>query len=300
MVTPAEKRRFPHERLGGIMEISVTSMCDKACFGCTQASNLVRKRKFITPEQFELACKSLDGYWGVIAMHGGNPCLHPQFEELCAIMRKYVSFEQRGIYTNRLMGNGEACRETFNPKMSNFNVHMDRQAYEEVMREWPEVRPFGLDRDCRHTPPFVALQDVVDSESERWDLIVRCDINQNWSGMVCVVNGEVRAFFCEIAGCMAMLYEGIWPDTGLPAEPGWWRRPIEDYTEQINLYCHRCGIPLRAYGSLAMDENGVEYTSATHADMYKPKVKNRQVVVVDELSQVKPNSIRNICNSMEN
>ena len=236
----------------------------------------------MTPEEFELACQSLKGYWGVVGVFGGNPALHPQFERLCKILTDYFPYQQRGLWCNHPRGKGVAMRDTFNPLVSNLNVHTSHEAYDEFKRDWPASRPFGRDQDSRHSPPFVAMMDIVPDEGERWELISGCDINRLWSAMICTVPGRgLRTFFCELAGAQAMLHanDPTWPDTGMQADPGWWRRPMEQFAEQVRYHCHRCGIPLRRYGQLAQGGDYEEVT-ATHADIYQPKVRGREVELV--------------------
>lgn len=288
MVAPSMRRGcYEH---GGILQIWVTRACDKACFGCTQGSNLGGKPGMMTPGQYAEAVESLRGYFGIVGMFGGNPAIHPQFDELCRILREsWVPFDQRGLWCNHPRGKGAICRETFSPKYSNLNVHLDREAAEEFARDWPEAAPYvkGVDGDSRHSPVYVAMQDVIDDEAERWRLIADCDINRYWSAMVGVFRGELRAWFCEIAGAQAMLHqhEPDYPDTGLPLTPGWWRAPIEAYEQQIRYHCHRCGIPLRGRGELAIGGT-TEQVSKTHAEIYRPKIKGREVQVVETLEQL--------------
>lgn len=238
----------------------------------------------IPPEEFAKALDSLQGYFGVVGMFGGNPAMHPKFDELCRILSLKVPYEQRGLWCNHPLGNAAIMRETFNPAVSNLNVHQDQEAYDEFARDWPECVPYliGLDADSRHSPPFVAMQDVIPDESKRWELIAGCDVNKFWSSMICwIPNRGLRAFFCELAGAQAILHasDPDWPDLGLPVEPGWWKRPMQDFAAQVRLHCHACGIPLRRYGQLA---NGGEFeeVSATHAGIYKPKRKDRPVSLV--------------------
>lgn len=288
MVAPSMRRDcYSH---GGVLQIWVTRACDKACFGCTQGSNLGGKPGMMTPDQYREAVASLEGYFGIVGMFGGNPAIHPQFYELCRALREsWVPFEQRGLWCNHPRGKGSIARETFDPRYSNLNVHLDREAAEEFARDWPEAVPYvkGLDGDSRHSPVFVAMQDVIDDESERWRLIADCDINKYWSAMIGVFRGELRAWFCEIAGAQAMLHQHNpdYPDTGLPVTPGWWRQGIDAYAEQIRYHCHRCGVPLRGHGELAIGGT-TEQVSKTHADIYKPKIKGRDVQVVDSLDQL--------------
>ena len=292
MVAPYQPR--PVHR-GGVLQIWVTRACDKACFGCTQGSNLAGKPGMITPEQFAEAVESLRGYFGVVGMFGGNPAIHPQFEELCRILREsWVPLEQRGIWCNHPRGKIKTIAETFYAPHSNLNVHMDQEAYDEFAAGWPESRQWlkGMAADSRHSPVYVALRDVVPDEETRWRLIAACDINRFWSAQIGVFRGELRAWFCEIAAAQAMLHQNNpdCPDTGLPVTPGWWRRPIQDYAEQITYHCHRCGIPLRGRGELATTGT-TEQVSETHRDIYQPKIKGRQVEFVTDLGQVSPGAL---------
>lgn len=198
-------------------------------------------------------------------------------------------------------------RQTFNPSVSNINVHLDHGAASMFRQYWPEVRIVGLAEDSRHSPPYVALKDVIQDEDERWNRISHCDINRHWSAMIGVFRGGVRAWFCEVAGAQAMLHqdEPDYPDTGinLEAHKGfmgikvddasnlagslqWWELPMSEFSHQVRKHCHECGIPLRAYGELAQADNrfGTEYTSETHAGVYKPKRPGRRV----ELLTVQP------------
>lgn len=273
---------------GGVLQIWTTRACDKACFGCTQHSNLAGKPTRITPDQFETACKSLAGYFGVVGIFGGNPCTHPEFETLCEILAAHFPFEQRGLWSNNLLGKGVIARRTFNPDVSNLNVHLDQAAFDEFRSTWPESKPFGLDSDSRHAPPFVALQDVVADPAEQWDLIGHCDINRRWSAMISVFRGELRGYFCEIAGSQAMLHqhEPDYPDLGVDVIPGWWQRPMADFAGQVRFHCRACGIPLNAKGPLAQDETGTEQVSQTHVDAFHPKRPGRLVQLVTSREQL--------------
>lgn len=314
MVLPSHKRDV---WFGGVLQIWVTRSCDKACFNCTQGSNLRGPASRITVEQFEVALKSLDGYFGVVGMFGGNPALHPQFDELCALIRAYVPYERRGLWCNKLFGKGAIARETFNPGVSNLNVHCDVEAFEEFKRDWPESLPFGME-DSVHSPVHLSMLDLdslpmeefrhrtmdeaaranveakcpppeasdqgprtmPNTEENRLKLIQDCDINKNWSAMICVVDGQLKGYFCEIAGAQAMMtHDGTY---GLDVVPGWWKSSWEAFKGQL-FHCHRCGVPLRGKGTYAVD-GSAEQTSAYYKDIYKPKDGGRQVEVVDAVS----------------
>lgn len=325
LMVPPGKRR-PTKWLEGVIQIHVTRACDKACFGCTQGSQLAGKSHFMSPEQFEAAVLSLDGYFGVVGVFGGNPAVHPRFEALCEILARHVPFERRGLWCNKALGKGAAMRRTFNPAYSNLNCHLDRDAYDEFRRDWPEAHPFGHDRDSRHSPPYVAMRDVlkkdcgcdmsdtcgrcnntrqVYDEAAAWELISRCDVNQFWSAMIGVFRGELRAWFCEVAGAQSILHQDDpdYPDTGLDptreheheTAPGerlektvgkWWQLGMVHFARQVRKHCHECGVPLRGHGALAQDEAGTEQVSATHEVIFRPKRKGRAVELVTTRAQL--------------
>lgn len=333
MVAPGTKR--PHIWRNGVMQIWLTRACDLGCFGCTQGSNLAGKPGRITVEQVEQVAQSLEGYFGVVGVFGGNPALHPQFAEICEVLKKYFPQEQLGLWCNHPRGKCEIMRSTFNVKHSNLNVHLVREAYDEFARDWPECKPYlkGLDPlwsearallkrdkrdyehrvgDARHSPPFVAMSDLDElifpdgsrrpnTEDNRWELIASCDINRNWSALYGVFRGEVRFWFCEIAAAQAMLcqHKPDYPDTGLPVTKGVWNQAMQAYAGQVRQHCHNCGIPNRGYGELAMGGHR-EQVSQQYADIYKPKATGRPVELVQLVDQLGEKHLTQITDYIEN
>ena len=297
MVAPSQRRRG-----WNVLQIMVTRACDLACTHCTQGSNLAGKPVMMTPEQFEQACISLEGYFGIVGMFGGNPAMHPQFDTLCEIMRRWVPFERRGLWCNNLRGKGAIARMTFNPHSSNINVHLNSEAYAEFERDWPEAirarehhARNGLTTDSIHSSPWVAIKDVIPDEAERWRMIGQCDVNQNWSALIGIIRGELRAFFCEIAYAQAALHadnpnwdntEKPMPDTGLAVTPGWWRAPMAAYEQQARLHCQACGIPMRRAGQLAVGGTKEEF-SETHRWIARPKIKSKPVEFIESIGMIR-------------
>ena len=286
MVAPGDKR--PGKWRQGVIQIHVTRACDRACYACTQASNLAGSVPMITLENFEIAVKSLAGYFGVVGIFGGNPALHPKFPELCEIFRQHIPYPQRGLWCNHPKGHGRVMRETFNPRISNLNVHQSMEAYLEFRRDWPECQPVGLKEDSRHSPVLVSMIDMNVPEATRWRLISNCDINQHWSALIGQFRGKPRAWFCEIAGAQAMLHQNHadYPDTGIYPEPEWWRRPMQDFADQVRHHCHRCGVPLRGHGQLANAVDEDEQTTVTYLPVFKPKRPGRKVQCVATADQL--------------
>lgn len=303
MIAPSQRRETAYK--GGIIQIWITRACDRACAGCTQASQLAGKPGMITVEQFEAAVISLKDYFGVVGLFGGNATIHPQFETICEILRKHRDRSLCGLWSNALLGKGAAARATFDPRVSNLNVHLSKEAYDEFRRDWPESMPFGLETDSRHATPFVAMSDMEDVTQEmREEMISHCDVNQFWSAMICVVRNELVGMFCEVAGSQAMLQQwekkpdGSWliPDTGIPiigcggvVNTDWWKQSIRAYEQQISFHCNRCGIPMRGEGELAAAAEGsVELYSKTYESVVRPKIKDKLVQLVTKMSDLKP------------
>lgn len=385
MIAPGTKR--PGKYRLGVIQIHVTRACDKACYACTQGSNLAGSVEFMSPEHFEQAVRSLgfgktidvttmhdrshgltvemplnDGaYFGVVGVFGGNPALSPHFHAYCETLRRLVPFEQRGLWCNNpvTLDKAKEMARTFDPSVSNLNVHLDQDAWSMFKMGWPKSQPVGLTVDSRHAPVHLAMKDVVTitcpicfgageigtghaginlncksckgtglvSDDDRIrELISTCDINQHWSAMVGVFRGELRAWFCEVAGAQAMLHqhEPDYPDTGVRItdclqlceipdwealnghgavtsypEP-WWQLPMTEYRWQVRKHCFECGVPLRAYGELSQALDGKEQTSATHESVFRPKRKGRPVELVSSLTQLGLGKIQHVNHYLQN
>lgn len=295
MVPPGQPRKGKWRE--GVMQIHVTRACDKACINCTQGSNFSGPTTMIPLDKFEQAVKSLQGYFGVVGVFGGNPALHPQFSDLCQIMRDYVPFHQRGIWCNNPINEtkGREMAKTFDPKVSNLNVHLDKVAYDNFKLWWPACKPVGLEQDSRHSPIYGFHSDLGVSEEESWEAISDCDINQNWSAMIGMFGDELRGYFCEVAGGMAMYLKANGhdvPDLGLPVIPGWWKRPMQDFAEQVKFHCKQCLVPFRGYGDLACNKEGHETITESWSDKLKTKRVTREVQIAVSLEDLQAQSLK--------
>lgn len=324
-MVPPWKKRPSAPWLGGTIQVDVTNACCEACPGCTRGSQYTGKPRMMSLEQFECAMQSLEGYWGVVGVMGGNPSLHPQFPELCEILCRYFPMEQRAVFSNHPHGHGKLMSRVFNPLYSNCNVHGSQEAYDEFARDWPDIvqagrqcgidRLFGLHKDSRHAPVFVALTDVLVeadavatpqgmvagtatdnplsvaerrhlTEGERWTLKSGCEINLHWSAGLADVPGRgLRAFFCEVQySLIANLKEPeSFPDIGIAPFPGWWRLPMTAFAEQARLGCDLCGVPWRGHGALSQSD-GPDQVSETYAHLKNKR--RRPLELVTERAQM--------------
>ncbi len=284
MLTPNDKLNRPNGNR--IIQIEITRKCD--LFNCSNCTRLLPFRGKAGLEHdpwemslgvFERAVASLAGWPGVVALFGGNPCTHSKFSEICRILAESVPMTQRGLWTNNLRGHGAVVRETFAPQggdgphgVFNLNVHCSVDAAAE-MREWlPGIHVFG-ERPSQHGQVIGSREDLGVSEADWIAARERCDINQHWSAAIVERNGAASVYFCEVAAAI----DGMTgQDHGLPAEPGWWQRPIADFEQQIHGCCDRhCVVPLRLAGGTDTDDTYQVTKSFVGLDEIKlsPKVK---------------------------
>lgn len=241
-----------------IIQIVVTRNCDLFwCSNCTQLlpfrNGKANDPAYMSTEVFYEAVHSLQDWPGIVAMFGGNPCVHPKFEELCRIMEDLIPEQnRRGLWTNNLNGHGEIVRAVFWPDgVFNLNVHTDRRA-EEDMRQWlPGINVLGVGRPSWHSGILLNPKDLGVVGDEWVEKRERCEINQHWSAAVVERNGRAKAYFCEVASALDGV-RGL--DHGVPVTPGWWRWRMDRFWPQVAGCCDAgCGVPLATKGHLDAD-----------------------------------------------
>ncbi len=231
------------------IQIEVTNACTRACSNCTRFVGHIAKPFFVSPEQFAVAVDALVDFptespptqrvpHKVVGMIGGEPLLHPQFADLATIMQSIIPRrENRGLWT------GLDWRKTKHSAL--------------IERTFGYVNNNQHKSECRHSPILVAVSDVIPDAAERERLIDNCWLQEMWSATIT----PKGFFFCEVAGAMDMLFDG---PGGLPVEPGCWRRPLEDFRDQIERWCPRCGVPLNLRGRI--DHEGIDDISESNVE----------------------------------
>lgn len=211
------------------IQIDVTNKCPRGCANCTHLCDAAPKRWEMSPSEFTKACEALADFpkhsppaakradkLKVVGIIGGEPLAHSSFFELCLIMiDKIPDRMNRGLWIGKSIR--DASRGMW--LSANFGFINDNDHSENVV----------------HQPVLVAVEDILPEEQSK-EVINKCWLQEKWSSSI-VPRGF---YFCEVAGSLAMLF-GDGPD-GLPVEPGCWKRPLEDFQEQIDFFCRRCGI----------------------------------------------------------
>jgi hypothetical protein len=197
--------------------IEVTNACHLRCAHCTAGVPHVRRPYFMTLEQLELALKSLEGWKKGVGCFGGEPTLHPQFTEVCALFSRYFPRRQLAIWT---IGG---------PNYERYRDLIDRTF---GLVSYNDHRSRGF-----HKPILIGIQEVVPDEATRRQLIENCWVPRHWSPLIT----HRGAFFCEVAATFDNLFDG---PGGHPLEPGWWKKDFSAFAYQREHNCRHCSIPL--------------------------------------------------------
>lgn len=198
-----------------VIQIDVTNACYLKCTNCTRHVGHHKKPYFMDLEYLRKAIDSLQDFPGEIGLMGGDPTLHPKFDEICKIYEEMVPRRRRHIWTSGFnwIEKKEIIFKTFDEDKITYNDH---------------TTPGG-----KHTPLLMSIDEVVEDKNLMWKLIDNCWIQEQWSAAI----NPKGAFFCEVAASLDYLFDG---PGGWPIEKGWWKKTPEDFKDQIDRYCKNC------------------------------------------------------------
>jgi len=264
-----------------IIQIDITNACMFSCSNCTRFCGQHPKPFFMEPETFRRAVDSLDGFEGVIGIIGGEPTLHPQFDQLVSYYSskvpeprprafiqqpvdsfsayartvKYMRGRSRGLFTS--LGNGY---------YRNFEQIQDVFAYQSI-NDHQSVNT--------HQAILITRKELGIPDQEWFRLRDSCWIQNLWSASIT----PKGAFFCEIAACLDMLFDG---PGGWPIEPGWWKRTPADFGDQLH-WCEMCSMALKVPTMDATHQTDI--VSPAMAEKLKkingPKIRNQHFAIFD-------------------
>lgn len=200
------------------VQIEITNACNHACGNCTRFCALVPKPYFMPLDEVKRAIDSMVGYPKMTGIMGGEPCLHPQFEEICKYAAKRIDPKQLGLWTTLPKGferYASVICDTF------YNVFINDHTRSDIF----------------HQAPLVGIREVEKDPNKMWHFIDHCWAQESWSASI----NPKGAWFCEIAASMAMLFD---EGEGWPVQPGWWWRIPKDFAEQAERFCPRCGFAI--------------------------------------------------------
>lgn len=270
------KLRSPYEMT--IICIDITNKCDLACSNCTRLLENQDEFWEMTPENFRLAVRSLQDFPGIIAILGGNPAMHRNFKEICDIFVEEIPNKmQRGLWTNNIFKHSDLAKDVFG--VFNLNPH----GTERGIKSLEALKTLGWYHEAHssHSPLLTAGKDLF-GEEEMWDRISKCDINHDWSASIVQNQGKLRAYFCEVAASFD-LARGT--DNGIEAVPGWWRRHVSEFEDQVRHFCPGCGVPAKLKGH--MDSENTDTYTRSNADLASKSLKKgRKIIELDDTNAV--------------
>jgi hypothetical protein len=199
------------------IQVEITNACQNQCSNCTRLCGHHPHPYFMPIEMVVKAIESLKGYPYMTGIMGGEPLLHPEFEEICVYLRKTLEPWQLGLWTTLPVGKehyAETICKTFGHLFPNDHTR----------------------NDVLHFPILVESEKLPIDVDDRWYLIDACFAQNKWSASI----NPKGAFFCEIAASLAM----VLPGEGRPVEPYWWAKAPIDYAKQMKKYCGKCGLAM--------------------------------------------------------
>ena len=201
-----------------MIQFDITNVCFKECVNCTRLIGHHKKPFYMDLEFFERGIDSVKGYRGGVSIIGGEPLMHPEFHEICKILLKKIAPQQRYLFTSgyRWKEQRSIIKKTFADRVY-YNAHEDPTQ--------------------KHQPVLLAIDDVVADKNLVVELIDRCWLQRRWAAAI----NPKGCFFCEIAANLDLLFGG---PGGYPVENGWWERTPEQFQDQIDRYCRKCGVAL--------------------------------------------------------
>jgi hypothetical protein len=172
-------------------------------------------------EEVERALDSLEGWPGLIGIIGGEPTIHPQFVEICHLIKKRGLKTKTQLFT---MG-GQKYKDC---------LSVIRDSFSHINYNPHDLHQLDV---CVHQPITIAIQDVVENKTYRDKLIDECWAQRTW----CPTIGPKGAFFCEIAYALDLVLDG---EGGFPVEHGWWNKTPDEFRDQVDRYCGHCGFAI--------------------------------------------------------
>ncbi len=260
-----------------IIQIDVTNACIHNCSNCTRFCGHHKKPFFMDVDTFKKAVDSMEGYVGTVSMMGGEPTIHPHFEEMLTYLsesfkrwkrpkeapeRKKITplvypqknfmdtiheVEMDNVFLHPCTADPAGTRQTIHgPGLWSAMGERYRKHYEliEDTVDYQALNDHSM--PMYHQPALISRKSLGIPDDEWVKLRYNCWIQNLWSA--CIT--PKGAFFCEVAGALDMLFDG---PGGWPIEKGWWKRTPDEFGDQLH-WCELCGLALDTFTRDANEE----------------------------------------------
>jgi len=201
------------------IQIEITSACVLKCSNCTRFCGHHVHPNFIKTHEFTKAIDSLQGFVqetnGIIGFMGGEPLLHPKFEEFCDYALTKIPRSNLGLWS------------TFPAKFAHLAPVVGRTFGNLLLNDHSRG-------DIFHAPLLQASEDYYPDPADLFRATEHCWVQETWSASV----NSKGAWFCEVAGALSELFDG--PE-GWDVAPAWWKRTTKDFQTQREWACKLCG-----------------------------------------------------------
>ena len=248
MKSPADMR---------IILIDITNACVRECSNCTRFCGHQKKSFFMDYETFCRAVDSLDGFPGTVGIIGGEPTLHPDFERMARYLGEkrgpkkdfslykpqrnfmdavhdvemsHTEIVNTGCEEKRLVYGGGVWSVMGDSYKKHYEVIQDIAKYQALNDH---------SNPMYHKPALITRKELGISDKEWPAIRDNCWVVDVWSANIT----PKGAFFCEVAGCLDMLFNG---PGGWDIEPGWWKRQPEEFGDQLK-WCELCGMACETF-----------------------------------------------------
>lgn len=265
-----------------IIQIEVTNACVHSCANCTRFCGHHKKPHFMDLTTFEIAAASLTDYPGLVGVMGGEPTIHPQFDDITRAfvelrperrkvsLSRGVPIEDFNLYRNSKLSNLNCKRGLWTSLGAGYRKH-----YELIQESYPyqcinDHANAGLHQALLITRKELGIPD------DEWELARdRCWVQNLWSSSIT----KKGAFFCEVAAALDMLFDG---PGGWDVEPGWWQRKPKDFGSQLE-WCEMCSacLPVPRVPANAEIDIVSPAMQTRLAEIESPKLRKDKVKVFD-------------------
>lgn len=236
------------------IQIELTSACVLRCSNCTRFCGTHKVPFFIEEELFRKAIDSLVDFAKsprtIVGFMGGEPLLHPKFAEFCEYASTRIPREHLGLWSTfpdapKYKKLAPLICKTFGVVLLNDHSRDDilhapvlMAAEDYFRRPCPECGGKGTVGEQSQTKcaKCDGRGDCTDDEA-LFKATDNCWVQNYWSASI----NPKGAWFCEVAGAMAELFDG---PQGWAVEPGWWIRMPKDFKAQRDWACRKCGAAL--------------------------------------------------------